>query len=230
MNVMPDEDYRIFALGDSALTVEFGKEISVELNERALRLAQQIDDSPFPGFIESIPAYASTTVFYDPVQVRKLFPDSSSAFDFVKNTVEGRLANFQRTASGIGRLIQIPVDFGGDNGPDLGLVSSISGLSEAEVVNLFVSTAYRIYMLGFLPGFAYMGEVDERIAVPRKSSPRLKIAKGSVGIAGRQTGIYPLESPGGWQIIGRTDVEMFTPFSPEICRLRPGDTVRFVPA
>jgi len=108
-------------------------------------------------------------------------------------------------------------------------VAAKAGLSADAVVDLFTGTSYRVYMIGFLPGFAYMGEVDERIAVPRRSSPRLKVPKGSVGIAGRQTGIYPLESPGGWQIIGRTEVELFTPDDHSPCLLRPGDNVRFVP-
>jgi inhibitor of KinA len=227
---MPEENYRIFALGDSALTVEFGREISVDLNERALRLAEQLDKDSFPGFIESLPAYASTTVFYDSVEVRKSFPEASTASDIVKQIISARLLDLETTTPQTGRLVEIPVKFGGDRGPDLAFISGVSGLSESDVISLFISTSYRVYMLGFLPGFAYMGEVDERIAVPRKSTPRLSVRKGSVGIAGKQTGIYPLDSPGGWQIIGRTNVEMFTPDSPEICRFRPGDSVKFVRA
>jgi KipI family sensor histidine kinase inhibitor len=120
--------------------------------------------------------------------------------------------------------MEIPVDFGGE---DLNVVAEFSGLSTSGVVEIFLSRQYRVYMLGFLPGFAYMGEVDERIAVPRRATPRTKVPKGSVGIAGKQTGIYPFESPGGWQIIGRTPVEMFAPDREEPCLLRPGDIVRF---
>ena len=116
------------------------------------------------------------------------------------------------------------------SGPDLPLVAAKSGLSVNEVVELFTSSAYRVFMIGFLPGFAYMGEVDERIALPRKQQPRQVVPKGSIGIAGRQTGIYPLESPGGWQLIGRTEVELFTPYAERPTLLQPGDLVRFVPA
>ena len=125
------------------------------------------------------------------------------------------------------RLIEIPVDFGEEFAPDLDFVASINNLAPEKVIEIFTTQTYRVYMLGFLPGFAYMGEVDEQIAAPRKDSPRLKVQKGSVGIAGRQTGIYSLESPGGWQIIGKTDIEMFTPEAKTPTFLQPADLVKF---
>jgi inhibitor of KinA len=125
------------------------------------------------------------------------------------------------------RRIEIPVKFGGDYGPDLDTAAALSGLAPDEFVSIFLEREYRVYMLGFLPGFPYMGEVDERIAVPRLASPRTRVPRGSVGIAGRQTGIYPLESPGGWQLIGRTDVKMFEPESDPPVLLQPGDLVTF---
>jgi KipI family sensor histidine kinase inhibitor len=125
-------------------------------------------------------------------------------------------------------LIEIPVSFTGGNAPDLADIAKSASMTVEKVVELFTSRTYRVFMLGFLPGFAYMGEVGERIAVPRHKTPRQKVAKGSVGIAGRQTGIYSLESPGGWRIIGRTDTELFSPDNDPPCFLRPGDSVRFV--
>lgn len=225
---MPAESYRIFALGDGALTVEFGQEISLALNELALSVAAHFNDNPFPGFIEAVPAYASASVFYDPVVVRKRLSISTNVFDTVRQMVEEALECLDNRAPITARLIEIPVNFGGGNGPDLTYISQKCGLAESEIISLFISKTYRVYMLGFLPGFAYLGEVDERISVPRKTTPRLAVPRGSVGIAGRQTGIYPLESPGGWQLIGRTDLQMFTPDSSDPCILRPGDSVKFV--
>lgn len=223
---MPDLP-KIFPLGDSAVTVDFGNVISVELNDRAIALAQRLTVNPFPGFIEAAPAYSSVAVFYDLINTRDAFPESSSAFDAVRDLVERALTDIKETPASDGRIVEIPVDFGSDAALDLNDVAANAGLSADDVVDLFAATSYRVYMLGFLPGFPYMGEVDERIAIPRRQTPRLKVPKGSVGIAGRQTGIYPLESPGGWQIIGRTDLDLFTPNAESPCFLAPGDRVRF---
>jgi KipI family sensor histidine kinase inhibitor len=125
-------------------------------------------------------------------------------------------------------LIEIPAKFDGSSGPDLQLVSESSSLSINEVIEIFSSKTYKVFMIGFLPGFAYMGEVDERLRMARKDKPRLTVPKGSIGIAGSQTGVYPLESPGGWQIIGRTNVELFTPNGPTPSLLSAGDVVKFV--
>jgi inhibitor of KinA len=224
------DDPKIFPLGDGALTVDFGNTISVEHNDRAIALASYFTGNPFPGFIEAVPAYSSVSVFYELGDVRRNFSEFETAFDAVREIVN---ASLDQDGSEIGipsRTIEIPVDFGHDAAPDLDQIAAHRGLTAEETVRLFTSGTYRVYMLGFLPGFAYMGEVDERIAAPRRDTPRLKVPRGSVGIAGRQTGIYPLESPGGWQIIGRTNVEMFTPHAETPCLLAPGDNVRFVPA
>lgn len=227
---MPTASIRIFPLGDNALTIEFGAEISESLNNRAVSLARYFETAPFPGFIEAVPAYASTTIFYDLLEVRHDFPDFPSAFEAVKYLVENTLENSGSALENESRLVEIPISFLDGDALDLDLVAGTNGLSRQDVIGIFTSKTYRVYMLGFLPGFAYMGKVDERIATPRKTSPRLKVPRGSVGIAGRQTGIYPLESPGGWQIIGKTDVELFTPQENTLCLLRPGDSVKFVEA
>ena len=222
------EPIRIFPLGDHALTIEFGTEISAHLNNQALTLARHFDAFPFPGFIECVPAYASTTIFYDLITVRRSFPGFATAFEAVKQLMENPVGNASPTPDNKPRVIEIPVSFSANDAPDLDYVAESKQLKPSDVIDIFTSQTYRVYMLGFLPGFAYMGKVDERIAMPRRSSPRLRVPKGSVGIAGRQTGIYPLESPGGWQIIGRTNLELFTPRENPPCLLRPGDYVKFV--
>ena len=222
--------HRIFPLGDNALTVEFGNEISVEMNDRVVQTAEFFERNRFDGLLEMLPAYASLSIFYDVQVVRKNFPDFTTAFDAVKSLAENALQNLDKLSKINARLIEIPVCFDEEYALDLEFVAQTNDLSEKEVVEIFLARTYRVYMLGFLPGFAYMGEVDERIATPRKESPRLKVPKGSVGIAGKQTGIYSLASPGGWQIIGRTNVELFTPNTESPTFLQAGDSVKFYEA
>jgi len=228
---MPSPDkYRIFPLGDSALTVEFGNDVMPELNRRALDLVHYFQHNPFEGLIEAVPAYASTTVFYDPVIVKRLSGGFESAFDAVCHLAERGVPDVGKTTERNTHVIQIPITIDDESALDIDFLSRFSGLTNEEVVSIFLGRIYRVYMLGFLPGFAYMGEVDERIAAPRKKTPRLKVPKGSVGVAGKQTGIYPLESPGGWQIIGRTEMQMFDAFGEIPCPLKPGNKVKFVRA
>lgn len=210
---------RIFPLGDSALTIEFGNEISIGLNDRSIALARNLSEHPLDGMIEAVPAYASVTVFYE---------SGLTNFAIVRKLVEESVPSIASTEE-TPTLVEIPIKIGGDFSPDLNRVVNYSSLNEAEVLDVYFSRTYRIYMLGFLPGFAYMGEVDDRIAAPRLETPRTKVAQGSIGIAGKQTGVYPLESPGGWNIIGRTDLTMFDPSADQPCLLKPGDEVRFVP-
>lgn len=227
---MTNGEIRIFPIGDSALTVEFGNSIAPELNERAISLSAFFESNKFPGFIETVPAYASISIFYDSNEVRRSFPGFSSAFDVVTQLAIEATASLSTNITRERRLVEIPVRFTCSDGPDLEIVAELNSITPADIIEIFTAATYRVYMLGFLPGFTYMGEVDERIATPRKDIPREMVAKGSVGIAGRQTGIYSLASPGGWQIIGRTDVEMFTPNGQTPTYLQPGDEVRFVPA
>jgi inhibitor of KinA len=222
------ESPKIFPLGDNCVTIDFGNEISVELNTKAISLASHLKTNPFPGFIEAVPAYSSVAVFYHLVEVRKNLPEYASAFDAVASIVRNALTQQHQATDIKSRLVEIPVDFSETASLDLNVVADFAGISPEEVIERFIARSYRVYMLGFLPGFAYMGEVDEIIAAPRKDSPRIKVPKGSVGIASRQTGIYPLESPGGWQIIGRTTSEMFSVDRDPPCLLSPGDAVRFI--
>lgn len=221
--------FKMYSLGENALTIDFGDEISNEINNRVIWLSDFLYQHCFPGFIETVPAYASLTVFFDLIQVKKNFPEFPTAFDAVKYLVEKGLRNLKLADKKFSQLIEIPVNFSEEYALDLEFVCQSKDLSRNEFIKIFTASVYRVFMLGFLPGFAYMGETDEKIAVPRKQTPRLAVPKGSVGIAGKQTGIYPLESPGGWQIIGKTDVELFTPDKEIPTFLQTGNLVKFYP-
>jgi len=222
--------YKIFPLGDNALTVEFDNKLSEAVNTHVLSFAGLFNKNSFHGFIEIVPAYASLTVFYDVLIVRKNFPEFPSAFGAVKNYIENNLKKSDVFAAADSRLVEIPVCFDAEFALDLDFIVLRNNLSAKEIIEIFLAKTYRVYMLGFLPGFAYMGELDRRIAAPRKETPRLNVPKGSIGIAGKQTGIYSLESPGGWQIIGRTNVELFTPNEEKPTLLQAGDSVKFFQA
>lgn len=218
---------KIFPLGENALTIDFGNEISLELNNQVLRLADFLAANNFAGFIEIVPAYSSLTIFYDVFTVRKNFPAFETAFEAVNAFLENALQNLSEIETPTPRVVKIPVSFDPESALDLDWLAAEKGLARDEIIRIFLEKTYRVFMLGFLPGFAYMGETDERLAVPRKSAPRLKVPKGSVGIAERQTGIYPSESPGGWQIIGKTEIELFTPHAENPTFLQAGDLVKF---
>jgi KipI family sensor histidine kinase inhibitor len=160
--------------------------------------------------------------------VNDAYPKSLTAFAAVSSIAEKAAENLEFISTTEKRIVEIPIEISDTLSPDLEGLCEFSKLTRTDVLDIFLSGTYRVYMLGFLPGFAYMGDVDERIAAPRLKTPRTMVPKGSVGIAGKQTGIYPRESPGGWNIIGRTNLEMFDPTSPEPCLLRPGDEVAFV--
>ena len=218
---------RIFPLSESAVTAELGTEISPELNSKAIRLAERFNRERFPGLVEAVPAYASVTLFYDTADTRKAFPDHPTAFDAVSELVRRSVDTASESTDEGHSTVDIPMIVSAETSPDLERISGLSGLQPDKVIDMFLARTYRVYMLGFLPGFACMGEVDDRIATPRLAAPRTKVIKGSIGIAGRQTGIYPLDSPGGWNIIGRTDISMFDPYASPPCLLKPGDRVRF---
>ncbi|MFD2522539.1 5-oxoprolinase subunit PxpB [Emticicia soli] len=217
--------FKIFALSDSAITIDFGAVIDVGINTIVGQLFDYCSKYPFDGFKEAVPAYASLTVFYDVLQIRASNPDAKTAFDIVQNYLTAAIQSLESAEVKEPNLIEIPVIYDGE---DLAFVASHNNLSTAEVIQIHTQATYRVYMMGFLPGFAYLGGMDERIATPRKVSPRAKVPAGSVGIAGKQTGIYPLESPGGWQLIGHTDTPFFTLGSSDPTLLKAGDLVRFV--
>ncbi|WP_457741792.1 5-oxoprolinase subunit PxpB [Thermococcus sp.] len=204
-------------LGDSALLVSFGEIIDEKTNDKIHSLAKAIEKASFEWLIEVVPAYSSLAVMYDAALID---------FEGVKRAIGELEFSAERFE---GKLVEIPVVYGSSYGPDLEFVAQYNGLTPDEVIEIHSKPVYRVYFLGFLPGFAYLGGMDERIATPRLEKPRLKVPAGSVGIAGKQTGIYPLESPGGWRIIGRTPLRLFNPEKEPPTLLQPGDRVKFVP-
>ncbi len=218
--------YCIFPLGDTAVTVDFGNCIDEAINREVIARFNQLQQHPLPGMIEAAPAYSSLVVHYDVLKLRKTIPPGHTVFEFMKQQLEERLKQPIQQSDITGRVIKIPVCYEDEFALDIQHLSATKNISVDEVVHIHTSKNYKVYLLGFLPGFAYMGEVDEKIAIPRKSQP-VNIAEGSVGIAGKQTGIYPLASPGGWQIIGRTPLKLFDAGREEPTLLKAGDMVQF---
>lgn len=221
---------KIYPLGGSAITFEFGNEISLEANAIAISFSNALGKKPFAGFVECVPAYSSVTVFYDPKQSSQLAISRETTFDAVKKAVLRVLSNTVIKKEKEDEAIEIPVDFSAKFAPDLEFVADLSGIDRKTVIEIFTGGLYRVFMIGFLPGFPYMASVDPRIAAPRLETPRQSVPKGSIGIAGIQTGIYPLESPGGWRLIGKTETEMFLRGAARPTLLAPGNLVRFVSA
>lgn len=205
--------------GDEALFVEFGDEISPELNRRVRNLKLAIEKQRIPGIIETVPAYRSLLIYFEPLQVH---PKElrEILFRLSQQPLESELSK--------PRLIEIPTVYGGEYGPDLEFVASHNKLSVNEVIQIHTGTPYLIYMIGFLPGFPYLGGMSAKIAAPRLDTPRTRIPAGSVGIAGTQTGIYPAESPGGWRLIGRTPLKVFDPTREPPALFQAGDYLKFV--
>lgn len=221
------KNYRIFSLGENALTIEFGNEISEKMNRQVISLDRYLMKNPFKGLIEIVPAYASLTVYFDILTVRKTQPNFPTAFEAVRSVISDSLKSIKTNKKESSKTIEIPVIFDDEASPDLKFVAELNKLSTEKIIEIFLAQTYRVYMLGFLPGFAYMGEIDERIAAPRKETPRQNVPAGSVGIAGRQTGIYPFDSPGGWQLIGRTETTLFEPENEIPTLFQTGDSVKF---
>jgi inhibitor of KinA len=207
-----------FLMGDRGLLLEFGDEISREINEKVRRMALAIQTEAMEGIVETVPTYRSLLVIYNPVIL------SIEGLKRRLNRTEERL---QQTPLPEPKLTHIPVVYGGMYGPDLEEVAKYHQISPEEVILLHCSKPYLIFMIGFMPGFPYMGELPQALAIPRLKTPRLSVPKGSVAIAQRQTGIYSMESPGGWQILGRTPVELFNPEQDPPALLQMGDLVQF---
>lgn len=225
---MPNSEFAVRPVSEECVEISFGSTISPELNDRVIGLHRALSDLGHPWMIESVPAYSSLAVFFDPCKTG----GSGSAAETVSMTLAqlAAEAGSSQDTEAKRRTVEIPARFGGTEGPDLRDVADARGLTIDEVIGIFLSGHYRVYMLGFLPGFAYMGILDPRIATPRRTVPRTKVPAGSIGIAENQTGIYPFDSPGGWQIIGSTDICLFDNDPDRLSLLRAGDNVRFVNA
>lgn len=207
--------------GDKALLVEFGKSISLGINRKVHALDKAISQLELRGVEECVPTYRSLLVYYDPLET------SYEQLVFRLKDLEGKLGEVK--ASARKRIIEVPVVYGSEYGPDLTYVAKYHNLDEEETIRLHSGKEYVVYMLGFIAGFPYLGEVVDEIATPRLKTPRLRVPAGSVGIAEKQTGIYPCESPGGWRIIGRTPLRLFDVKKRPPALIQPCDTVKFKP-
>lgn len=222
----PHFPYRIFSLGDAAITLDFGNCIDERINQHVIAIFYQLKQQSLPGMIEAIPAYSSITLHYDVFAVKKKIPTGINVFEWMCQQLRNLLQQTVEFKVVPERVVKIPVCYETEFAPDLQRLAGLKKSSVDEVIQTHISKKYKVYMLGFLPGFSYMGEVDENIAIARKPQP-VNVAAGSVGIAGKQTGIYPLASPGGWQIIGRTPLKLFDAQLEEPTVLNAGDTVEF---
>lgn len=210
---------RMLKAGEQGLVVEFGTEIDPAVNAQVHRLARALTAEMPEQILGVVPTYRSLMVYFDPLAITR---------ETLQENIAKYLAGLGSVSTaGDTRVITIPVSYGGEFGPDRGFVAKHNGISEDEVVAIHTSIPYLVYMLGFAPGFPYLGGMSERIATPRLASPRVKIPAGSVGIAGKQTGIYPLESPGGWQLIGRTPLTLFSPSAKDPFVFAAGDYLQF---
>ena len=211
----------ISPVGDCAISIDFGQVIDPKINRHIRQTIERIQELKLDGITELVPTYCALLIQYDAMLY---------SYSDICNLMEPLLeASATDDANERVTVIEIPTVYGGEFGPDLGFVASHNNLSEDEVVSIHSGTDYLVYMLGFIPGFTYLGGMDPRIATPRLSSPRTLIPAGSVGIAGEQTGTYPSDSPGGWQIIGRTPVTMYDMSKEQAALLSAGDYVRYVP-
>ncbi len=211
---------RFLLAGDAALVVEFGNKIDEEISRRVRSLATALEENPIPGQAEVVPTYRSLLVHYDPLRL-----SYRDLVDFVHII----LRKGEEYPLPEPRMVEILALYGGEFGPDLPFVAEHNGLSIDEVIRFHSGTVYPVYMLGFSPGYAYLGGLPEEIATPRLPTPRTLVPAGSVALAGRQTGVYPIATPGGWRLIGRTPLKLFDPERDPPTLLRVGDQVRFVP-
>jgi len=215
--------YTIFPLGDAALTIELSNEIDREVNARVLQLFHSLRQARIPYITDLVPGYGSLTVYFD---VLALHQQGTTAFETMAEIIENFTEDKSSLHESAKRLVEVPVCYEAEFAPDLYTVAFQKNLSPEEVIALHTSVVYQVYMLGFAPGFAYMGEVPEELSMPRKDKP-VPVAAGAVGITGKQTGIYPMDSPGGWNIIGQTPMQLFNRDWIQPTLLSPGDSVRF---
>jgi inhibitor of KinA len=211
-------------LGDQALTITLGNSIDEATHRRVRAVVARLDRDRPPGVVALVPAFTSVAVHYDPEIV-----GGDAPFDRIAAQLGDLLAHVGDEALPAPRVVEIPVCYGGDLGPDLGDVAQRHGMTEDDVVRIHAAGDYLVYMVGFMPGFAYLGGLSETIATPRRGSPRKAVPAGAVGIGGQQTGVYPMVSPGGWNLIGRTPLAIFDIARPQPALLTTGDRVRFRP-
>jgi len=226
-------EVELLPFGETAVLIEFGRGIDPETHRKVKALTNYLDRQPFPGLIEYVSAFSSVTISYDPVKVRCFqrshgWPETAS-YQTVTALLEEIIAKLEQGREEQPRQVRVPVCYGSEFGPDLAFVAEHNGCTEQEVIDIHSGGQYLVYMLGFAPGFPYLGGMSEKIAAPRRQTPRMEIPAGSVGIAGLQTGVYPIATPGGWQLIGRTPLDLFCPDKQPPTLLQAGDLITFYP-
>ncbi len=226
MSTLPrHRPWRIEPLGDRCLVVEFEQKVDAAVNRQARALAHALTVQPPPGVIDVAPAFCSVAVFYRP----EAYSPQPSPFKQLEARVAALLAAGVGDDEGPTRAVRIPVCYGGAHGPDLEEVATACGMTADEVIRAHVASDHVVFMLGFSPGFPYIGGLDPALSVPRRPTPRTRIPAGTVAIARDQTAIYSMQTPGGWNLIGRTPLRLFDPKAEPPCRLQAGDRIRFVP-
>ncbi len=219
-------EYKIFPIGDSASTIDFGNVILEALNKKVMAMQYWLQQNPFEGLKDIVIAYSSLSVIYDATQIKLRYHPERTVFEFIRD----KLSEAYEKSSIVDRdtlVKRVPVCYDPSVALDILFVANEKNLQVADIVRLHTSIIYRVYMIGFQPGFPYMASIDERITIPRKEKQRAVVPSGSVGLAGSQTGIYPVDSPGGWQIIGRTPIKLFNKLKANSLIIKPGDRVQF---
>lgn len=221
---MDKNKFTILQTSEISALIEFENKIDIEINKKVRIFCSYLDQNSFYGLVEYVPYFTSVSVIYDPLELK-----CNEPFKIVKFKLEEILSKLDFSCNYEEHIVEIPVCYGDEFGPDIEYVAKVNKLTVSEVIEIHSMGKYQVYMLGFAPGFPYLGGLSERIYTPRKLAPRTVIPQGSVGIAGTQTGVYPIETPGGWQIIGRTPLKLFDLNSNHITLLNCGDIVKFYP-
>ena len=215
---------KISQISETAALVEFGREISEDINKKVRTFCTYLDEKPFYGMVEYVPAFTSVSVIYNPLDMK-----SEAPYEVVKAILDNIISKLDFSLEDEEHIVKIPVCYGGGFGQDIQEVAEINNITVDEVIKIHSEGKYLVYMIGFAPGFPYLGGMSEKIAAPRRESPRTAIPEGSVGIAGMQTGVYPIETPGGWQLIGKTPLKLFNLKRKSKSLLKAGDIVKFYP-
>ncbi|MCI1580354.1 MAG: 5-oxoprolinase subunit PxpB [Clostridium beijerinckii] len=215
---------KISQISETAALVEFGMKISEDINKKVRTFCTYLDEKPFCGMVEYVPAFTSVSVVYNPLAMK-----SEAPYEVVKTILDNIISKLDFSLGDEEHIVEIPVCYGGEFGQDIEEVAKINNITVDQVIKIHSEGKYLVYMIGFAPGFPYLGGMSEKIAAPRRESPRTAIPAGSVGIAGMQTGVYPIETPGGWQLIGKTPLKLFDLKRKTKSLLKAGDIVKFYP-
>lgn len=223
MNSLYDD---IEKINETAVMIRISKELDRSTHQKVKTITAVLEEATFDWLVEVVPSYTCVMVYINPLLIEKSL---ESPLDYIINKLKEYLIGVDLDKASEGRLVHIPVVYGGEFGPDLERVANAHALSVDEVIALHSERMYTVYMIGFTPGFPYLGELNMKLMTPRSDRPRLEIPAGSVAIGGKQTGIYPIESPGGWHIIGRTPIRLFNPDEKNVSLLNIGDRIQFEP-